>query len=134
MVDHEKYDCMETNSIYRITCKHCPAQGDHQQLYIGQSGRSMHARQSEHASGITRGCMSCPLVRHAKDSHRDQNQLTPLDFKMERVMRAKDNMGRLIGEGETIAKHEEQGSNLWNSKAEYGKGKLVRWTQTVSQI
>ena len=49
-------------------------------------------------------------------------------------MKAKDNMSRLIGEEELIAKHEDQGDKLWNSKGEFGKSKLIRWSQTVSQI
>ena len=53
---------------------------------------------------------------------------------MKRLMSTRDNMTRLIGEGESIAEQEKEGSKLWNSKGEYGKSKLIRWTQTVTQI
>ena len=134
MVDHKKYDCMSTNIVYQIGCKQCALDPHNTQgSYIGQSGRSMHARQLEHGSGLRKDHASCPLTRHMRDIHPGSN-LTPRDFQMKRLMSTRDNMTRLIGEGESIAEQEKEGSKLWNSKGEYGKSKLIRWTQTVTQI
>ena len=136
MVDHTKFDCMDTNSVYRITCKKCPFNSRNmkdQQQYLGQSGRTLHARQTEHAQGLRNASRTCPLVRHALDTHQGDT-LTLGDFTMSRIMSAKDNMTRLLGEGEEISKAELAGSKLWNSKGEYGRAKLVRWTQTVERI
>ena len=136
MVDHTKYDCMDSNLVYRITCNRCSfniKEIRDQQQYLGQSGRSMHARQAEHAQGLKNGSTSCPLVRHVMDQH--QGDKPSLDtFTMYKVMTTKDNMTRLLGEGEEIGKAEAGGSMLQNSKGEYGRAKLIRWKQTVDRI
>ena len=141
MVD-PKFDCMNTGCIYRITCKLCPGdQGDPRSsgYYLGQSGRTLHARQAEHARGILTSARTCPMVRHAMDKH-NSTQLTPEDFTMSKLRRTKDNMTRLLGEGHYIAEAggpsqggSQQGA-LWNSKGEFGKGKLIRWTQQVDSV
>ena len=133
MVDHTKHDCMDTGAIYKISCKLCTLGDKQGGSYIGQSGHTLHARQSEHGAGVKNSLSTCPLVRHAADQHPEEN-ITPADFLMKKLMSTKDNMTRLIGEGEAISNQEAEGYLLWNSKGEYGKSKVVRWTPTVSQI
>ena len=133
MVD-PKQDCMSTNCVYRITCNLCPSNNPKDQaIYIGQSGRSLHARQAEHQQGITKSATTCPMVRHVSDSHAGLT-VTPGSFTMNKIRGSKDNMSRMLGEGEEIKIAEANGSKLMNSKGEFGKTKLIRWTQTVSQV
>ena len=133
MVDHSKYDCMETRAIYRITCRRCTLGGREGGSYIGQSGRSLHARQAEHGAGVTNNSSTCPLVRHSEDHHPD-DRLSPTDFMMSKLISCRDNMTRLVGEGEAIANQEAAGDLLWNSKGEYGRSKVIRWKPTVVQV
>ena len=74
-----------------------------------------------------------PLVRHAGD-HNPEDKLSPTDFMMSKLMSTRDNMTRLVGEGEAIANQEATGDLLWNSKGEYGKSKIVEWKPTVVQV
>ena len=134
MVNHGKTDCMETGCIYKISCNRCSeVVKESKEMYLGQSGRSLHARQQEHAQGLTNSKITCPLVRHNRDTHTGV-QLTLKDFTMDKVMSTKDNMTRMIGEGQTISDAEEGGCKLWNSKGEFGKSKLIRWTQQVENV
>ena len=140
MVDPE-FDCMDTGCIYRITCNICQGDaGDSRRFgyYLGQSGRSLHARQTEHARRILTGAKTCPMVRHAIDNHHSA-QLQPKDFTMTKLKKTRYNMTRLLGEGHYIAEagglsQGDSGDKLWNSKSEFGKGKLVRWTQQVDRV
>ena len=77
--------------------------------------------------------ITCPLVRHSADNHPNAD-MSPTDFQMVKILSTKDNMTRLIGEGEAISNQEAEGELLWNSKGEYGRSKVIRWTPTVSQI
>ena len=137
MVDG-KYDCMDTGCVYRVNCELCKdadTSGDLRDhgLYIGQSGRSLHARQLDHSRGISSNKDTCPMVRHFKDQHRDlKPELN--HFKMTRIMKSKDNMSRLLGEAENIQLEMKKGTKLWNSKAEFGKNRVVRWTAQVEQM
>ena len=133
MVDHSKHDCMDTGAINKITCRRCTLGGREGGSYIGQSGRSLHARQAEHGAGVTNNLITCPLVRHAGDQHPEE-VLSPTDFIMSKLLSTKDNMTRLVGEGEAIANQEAAGDLLWNSKGEYGRSKVVRWKPTVIQV
>ena len=96
MVDNSKFDCMETGCVYKIFCNRCSQNvQESRERYHGQSGRSMHARQEEHAKGLLKGCTNCPLVRHNREQHTGVN-LKPKDFTMVKVMGTRDNMTHLI--------------------------------------
>ena len=117
--------------MYRITCNRCNQEVDNKEMYLGQSGRSLHTRQQEHLQGLTNSKSSCPLVRHNLDKHREL-KLSLKDFTMDKIRKTTDNMSRLISEAQAIADAEEQDSHLWNSKGEFVKSKLIRWTQQVN--
>ena len=60
----------------------------------------------------------------------------PLDnedpqFQMEKLAKPRSNMERLIYEAEIISQDESNGVQLWNSKSEYGKTKIIRWKPTM---
>ena len=82
---------------------------------------------------LKNGTRTCPLVRHVVAEHQG-DRFSLENFTMSKVMAAKDNMSRLLGEGEEIGKAEAGGSKLWNSKGEYGRTKLIRWKQTVEMV
>ena len=65
------------------------------------------------------------------ESHTEQD--TP-DFSMEVVKGARSNLKRLVREGTLIQGAEKQDpGSLMNSKGEWGRSKLVRFTATVDR-
>ena len=97
--------------------------------YRGQSGRSLHSRMAEHMQGLKGKKMTCPLYRHRLRQHPNDNE--DPQFQMEKLAKPRSNMERLIFEAEIISQDESNGVQLWNSKSEYGKTKIIRWKPTM---
>ena len=92
--------------------------------YIGQSGRSMHARSHEHIQAVDRKDKKNALYKHILHAHKDQPQPK---FVMEQISSHKTNLHRLISEGIYIEKESEDNPNsILNSRSEWGRTKLVR--------
>ena len=53
---NQTVNCNSTNIVYLITCNHCNLQ------YIGQTGRRLKDRVSEHLKYIRKGRGGCPLL------------------------------------------------------------------------
>ena len=160
LVDGSK-DCMDSNIVYKISCKKCTEQlsvpgdvhndaqqhadalgevqydgpqempdgdgdGEQQQkittCYIGQSGRSLHARAKEHLDGLKRGDPKCPLFKHVVNSHNSERN--PDLFEIKKLTSSRTNLHRLISESEHIQNNVTSG--LMNSKSEYRNTKIIR--------
>ena len=88
---------------------------------------------SEHMRGLRSKSKSCPLYRHQIDTHKDD--IDEPEFVMKQSMKTKGNLHRLATEAEQIGDGDDCPKTiLWNSKAEYGKSKLVRWSPTMSYV
>ena len=86
----------------------------------------------EHTAGLRAKKLTCPLYRHKLEHHTDDD-IDP-NFTMKKTSVSRTNMERLIQESESIGDGSENGIQLWNSKAEYGRSKLIRWAPTMSYI
>ena len=123
-------DCMQTSKTYSIKCAKCQANpliSDNGGEYRGQTGRSLHSRMLEHMAGMESNKQSCPLYRHKMDHH-------PIDdpvYVMKKSRSGTSNLHRLAIEAEMISSAESSEIKIWNSKSEFGKGKLIRWTPTL---
>ena len=53
---------------------------------------------------------------------------------MKKAKKTSSNMERLVTESEVIAMDQDDGWQLWNSKTEYGKGKLIRWRPDMNYV
>ena len=128
-----EHDCMDQNTVYQIKCQEpdCLDSLDRRNLYIGQSGRSMHARGKEHARGLLKDDQKCPLTKHKEDFHPDiQNQPK---FLMERIRKCRGNIERLLTESQKIGSNDTP-DRLMNSKMEYGKNKMIRYRPTIDRV
>ena len=128
-----KDDCMQAGKTYTITCKQCMEDvnmEDNGGCYRGQTGRSMHSRMLEHTAGLAAKSQSCPLFRHKLDNHPHSEP----EFVMKKSKSGSSNLHRLAMEAEEIYQAESSGVKLWNSKTEFGKGKLIRWTPTIQTV
>ena len=125
-------DCMSSNAVYKITCQEpsCLDKSNMKSLYIGQTGRSLHARAKEHASGLTNNDPKCPLTKHANKFHDDMPDRP--NYKMEPIRRCRGNVERLLTESQWIGRHDD--ANLMNSKMEYGRNKMVRYRPTIDRV
>ena len=90
--------------------------------YIGQSGRTMHARLRNHIDGLRRGDNKCPLYKHTQMSH-DGSKDSSL-FIAKKLTSSRTNLHRLISESEHIQNNHSEG--LMNSKSEYRGTKIIR--------
>ena len=128
-VDKEN-DCMETGKTYSIKCIKCkenPLISDNGGEYRGQTGHSLHTRMLEHMAGIGTKNQSCPLYRHKVDQHPNDDP----ENTMKKSRSGTSNLHRLALEAEEISEAELNEIKIWNSKSEFGKGKLIRWTPTL---
>ena len=100
--------------------------------YIGQTGRTLHARSVEHKKGVNRGDVKCPLVKHQEQHHTGEY----VSFTMDLARRVQGNMSRMIWEGLMIEKKNllSSSSSVMNSRAEWGRGRLVRINTRVDQF
>ena len=125
-------DCMQTGCNYTVKCQTCQENSSIDPgEYRGQSGRSLHARMSEHLAGLKAGNKTCPLYRHKLDKHPNGDDPK---FIMKKTLSSRTNMERLIQEAELIGDGEASGITLWNNKSEYGKSKLIRWKPQMSFV
>ena len=125
-------DCMRQNIVYQITCQEpdCSDKDDRKNLYIGQSGRSSHARAREHHRGLINKDPRCPLTKHSDEYHPLMTDIP--SFIMKTVKGCRGNIDRLLTESQKIDTHDDR--NLMNSKMEYGTNKMVRFRPTVDRV
>ena len=84
----------------------------------------------EHMGGLRAKTQSCPLYRHTQESHNDDEEVP--DFIMLPSRKTRGNLHRLATESEEICEGDDDETiQLWNSKSEYGKTKIVRWKPTL---
>ena len=96
--------------------------------YIGQSGTSLHRRMRSHTGGLKSKSTKTVSVlkKHQLEAH---DQAHTLNFRMEIINQSRTVLQRLVTEGCLIEAHEiEDPGILMNSKGEYGRSKLVRFT------
>ena len=131
LVDQDK-DCMTQNSVYRITCQEpeCLDRTDRKNIYLGQTGRSLHARALDHRTGLARHDPKCPLTKHSDDYHANSQDMP--QFKMEPVRTCKGNIQRLLTESQWISKYDPD--RIMNSKLEYSRNKMIRYNPVVTRV
>ncbi|EYC20774.1 hypothetical protein Y032_0021g415 [Ancylostoma ceylanicum] len=56
-------DCTKTGVVYQLECMSC------NELYIGETGRTLNVRIKEHMSAKKRGSVTSPLGRHKIETH-----------------------------------------------------------------
>ena len=104
--------------------------GGKNRVYIGQSGRSLHCRSLEHQAGLRRGDKHSALHKHIKTEHREGDKPS---FVMEVLTKHKTNLSRMITEGISIEKIRSRNpEELLNSKAEWGRSKLIRQSANIN--
>ena len=99
----KEIDCSKVNTCYQICCQTCDNKEDIRRppdsqkveivagrrrvkpvvQYIGQTGRSLHARASEHLKGMKRGDKQNPLSKHIRETH--QNEIDKPEFIMSHI-------------------------------------------------
>ena len=90
--------------------------------YIGQTGRTLHARSKNHFDGLRKGDPKCPLFKHVVNSHNSDRN--PNLFQIKKLCSSRTNLHRLISESEYIQNNVSNG--LMNSKSEYRNTKIIR--------
>ena len=55
---HERFTCKSDNIVYCISCRRCP------QLYIGETGRTLHERFGEHLRSVQKNTGGFPVSEH----------------------------------------------------------------------
>ena len=142
-------DCTQVGICYQVTCNTCEeevidrAPSDRQRAqvvagrrrsrpvvqYIGQSGRTLHARADEHQQAIKRHDEKNAMYKHVITKHEGQD--TP-KFTLKAISKHKTNLARLIMEGIHIEKGRiSSPDSILNSKSEWGAGKQIRFTPTM---
>ena len=94
--------------------------------FIGNTGRSCHASGLEHAKAVRTRNEKNPLVKHMIECHEG----TDPGFCMKIVDKHTTNLNRLVSEGLLTSK--EGPDALMNSRSEWGRGKTVRFTPTIT--
>ena len=146
-------NCSEVNVCYEIACTMCEEVIEEEEIrrpgintqarwvggrrrvnskvYIGNTGKSCHSRQAEHMGGLRREDKGNALFKHTQETHSVGESPK---FVMRVLSKHRTNIQRLITEGISIEKVRKSNPNsLLNSKAEWGRAKLVRHSAT-SQI
>ena len=132
-----KQDCSKMGVTYTVECNECikPSPTRRSSViagrrraskYIGNTGRSCHARGLEHSKAVKSHNKKNPLVKHMIECHEGTNP----GFCMKILDGHKTNLSRLVSEGLMISKEEPEA--LMNSKSEWGRGKTIRFTPTVT--
>ena len=127
---------MSEQVTYKIDCITCnssntpPDPNNTPQIYIGQSGRSIHARMSDHLKGVKNGKGDCPLYKHQLEKHLGSRDHS--NFEMKIIEKFRKNMQRLLNESHNIIKHNTT-HKLMNSKSEYSKNKIVRYVVSTEK-
>ena len=83
-----------------------------------------------HLQGLHSNNIKCPLAKHNTQYHPMQVHNTA--FKMEIIKKCRGNIEQLLMESEKIGIMGDD--RLMNSKAEYGRNKLVRYQPIVDRI
>ena len=97
-------------------------------VYIGNTGKSAHSRMREHEAKLRRKDKNSCLYKHMLNEHEIGE--TPV-FKMKTLSSHRLNLQRMIAEGISIERVRRQNPDeLLNSKAEWGRAKLIRHTAT----
>ena len=73
---------------------------------------------------------SFPLYKHQVENHPNDEP----EFVMTASRAGSSNLHRLTFVAEEIFDEEESGNKLWNSKAEFGTGKVIRFTPIVHTV
>ena len=120
-----KTDCMMMNTTYKITCLLCPPVPDPnlnlRSTYIGCSGRSLHRRSIEHLKEIQnddekkidKNAMAKHFAIHHPNNRHDSNIIS-----VKLLASHHSTLTRVIDEGIRL----ERGTDLANSKSEWGRG------------
>ena len=104
--------------------------GGKNRVYIGQSGHSLHSRSVEHEAGVRRGEKKSALHKHIILEHSEGDK--PV-FVMEVLSKHRTNLSRMITEGVSIEKiRSENPDELLNSRAEWGRSKLIRHSANIN--
>ena len=142
----EGVDCSKVGICYEIRCTMCdendkegptirPPQNTqarmiggvrrgNRKIYIGNTGKTGHSRMKEHEKKLNRKDKSSCLYKHVVNEHTEGE--TPV-FKMKTLSTHRTNLQRMIAEGISIERvQKENPDQLLNSKAEWGRTKLVR--------
>ena len=111
-------NCLAPGVVYHAKCTDCP---DKPNLYIGQSGQSIHARSLGHSAKIKGKDKSNSLYKHNLQHHSETHTQSDR-FKFTIDSRHQDNMSRLLTEARDIHCHPDP---LLNGKNEYGTAKFI---------
>ena len=123
-------DCLKMNITYQLDCQECninPAGGS-RSVYIGCTGKSLHNRTMEHLLKIKGGKETNAMAKHMMTNHPG---LQPGERKITaKILKTSSTtMERFVDEAIRL----ESGTNLANSKSEWGCGGLVRLESTRTQ-
>ena len=96
--------------------------------YLGQTGTSLHRRQSGHKYD-----KQSAINKHTREAHRGDQ--CPPTYIMKPLKGSRTVLSRVITEGVYIDLDEKNTpGSLMNSRGEAGRGKLVRYAPTVRRI
>ena len=137
--------CMATSVCYKIACNKCdpkqkqgsrpsgtPTQvraGSRRRVkYLGQSGTSTHRRMKSHRDGLkSKSTKTISVLRKHRQDHHDPSEKP--NFRMEVLSKHRTVLQRLVTEDCLIQEHElKEPGSLMNSKGEYGRSKMIRFT------
>ena len=116
-------NCQAPGIIYNARCQDCPPSdaNSNPNLYIGTSGKSIHARSSVHAKEVHGKSNSNSLYKHNlryhPNTHQDYSR-----FKFTKVSSHRSTLQRLLTEAHSISTSRE---SLMNTKQEYGAAKWI---------
>ena len=122
--DEKVQNCFRTNILYESVCQDCLGKGDksgveREQVYVGESSRSIYERTKDHFEDFRRRKEDSHLFNHWSQVHGEQGML---NFKFRVVKSFKDALSRQIAESVRIHR---RGSVL-NVKGAYNRSQLPR--------
>ena len=99
---------------------------------MGQSGTSLHKRMRSNLAEIKKGGV---LHKHIQEHHSDQTPAEPHSlFSMRPIKSTRTVLERLVSEGTIIQQVELVDKGLlMNSRAEWGRGKIVRFDPVIQR-
>ena len=121
-----EFDCRTTRSVYEVECNTCVEDPGIQQrsLYIGTSGRMLHAHQKEHMGDIRLGRRTNALYKQSVNVHPN---VVPNFCSRPIIGSIRYNLDRFITEGHLINKSSlDRNIEVLNSRAEWGHYRLPR--------
>ena len=116
-------DCRQKNLTYRTVCRLCKQKGTHS-TYVGETSRSLHERQKEHAQDSRLRKESSHMHQHLWEKHQDVWEDLNLEdegwrqYKIEVIKTHQSSFTRQIHEA--VAMMIEPGTIL-NDKSEYNR-------------